>query len=182
MRRHNDFYETSAYAVTELIRNVRLDGDVLFECCVGTGAISKPLSICFPDKKIFTNDIDKMLPASQHFDAANPANWANYTLPAPNETIDWTITNPPFNSAFKILINAYDNSTKGVAFLLRLSFLEPTYERQHWLSDHPPNKLIVLPRFSFTGDGKTDSVTCAWMVWEKSMPWKKDNSILISKK
>jgi hypothetical protein len=36
-----------------------------------------------------------------------------------------------------------------------------------WLAEHPPTKLIVLPRISFTGDGKTDSVTCAWYVWER---------------
>lgn len=55
----------------------------------------------------------------------------------------------------------------GVAMLLRLSYLEPTKDRGHWLNDHPPTQMIVLPRISFTGDGKTDSVTCAWMIWHK---------------
>ena len=41
-------------------------------------------------------------------------------------------------------------------------------DRGAWLNEHPPTTLIVLPRISFTGNGKTDSVTCAWMVWEKN--------------
>jgi hypothetical protein len=50
---------------------------------------------------------------------------------------------------------------------LRLSYLEPVRNRGAWLAAHPPTGLIVLPRISFTGDGQTDTVTCAWMVWDK---------------
>jgi hypothetical protein len=28
--------------------------------------------------------------------------------------------------------------------------------------------MLILPRISFTGDGKTDSVTVAWVIWDKS--------------
>lgn len=31
---------------------------------------------------------------------------------------------------------------------------------------NPPTRVYVCPRTSFTGDGRTDSVTCAWMIWE----------------
>jgi hypothetical protein len=51
--------------------------------------------------------------------------------------------------------------------LLRLSYLEPCNNRAEFLSVNPPS-LIVLPRISFTGDGKTDNVTCAWFVWDFS--------------
>jgi hypothetical protein len=61
--------------------------------------------------------------------------------------------------------------------LLRLSFLEPTRERGPWLAANPPDLVIVLPRISFTGDGKTDSVTCAWMIWDKDI---KDRGIVVS--
>lgn len=179
MRRKNDFYETNAYAVIELLRQVPIRG-VLFECCAGKGAISLPLREYFPTYPILTNDKDVSLPAGHHFDASKSENWERFVFP--NETIDWTITNPPFSTAFKILVNAYDHSKLGVAFLLRLSFLEPTYQRQDWLDEHPPDKLIVLPRFSFTGDGKTDSVTCAWMVWDKASPWSQSHAITISRK
>jgi len=180
MRRKNDFYETSAFAVIELVKHINIKG-VLFECCAGKGAISIPLRMHYPTSPIYTNDIDQSLPADQHFDATKKENWMHYTLPTDNETIDWTITNPPFNKAYKILVNAYEHSRLGVAMLLRLSFLEPTYERQDWLAEYPPDELIVLPRFSFTGDGKTDSVTCAWFIWGKVRRWEY-NQIKIVKK
>jgi hypothetical protein len=72
---------------------------------------------------------------------------------------------PDGECAFKILTNALF-TCKKVAMLLRLSFLEPTRERGPWLAKNPPDLVIVLPRISFTGDGKTDSVTCAWMIWD----------------
>jgi len=50
---------------------------------------------------------------------------------------------------------------------LRLSYLEPCQNRAQWLADHPLTKLIVLPRISFNGSGKTDSCTTAWMIWDK---------------
>ena len=81
--------------------------------------------------------------------------------------IGWTITNPLFNLASQIVPKAYAASSVGVAFLLRLSYLEPCVDRGNWLAQHPPNKLIIMPRISFTGDGKTDSATTAWFVWIK---------------
>lgn len=81
---------------------------------------------------------------------------------------DWIITNPPFNKAFSILTMALSRC-ENVAMILRLSFLEPTKTRGIFLSITPPSGLIILPRMSFTEDGKTDSVTCAWMIWSKEI-------------
>jgi hypothetical protein len=39
--------------------------------------------------------------------------------------------------------------------------------------EHSLSKLIVLPRISFTGNGKTDSVTCGWFIWIKDDSIKK---------
>ena len=36
-----------------------------------------------------------------------------------------------------------------------------------WLASHPPSQLIVLPRYSYTQDGKSDNCTTAWFVWLK---------------
>jgi hypothetical protein len=145
-----EFYPTGKKLVDILLENIKLKGRV-FECCNGQGHISRYLN------NPITNDI------TTGFDATNHMYW-NDINPKP----DWTVTNPPFSSAIKILYNAVHYSTLGVAFLLRLSFLEPTKDRVRFLSEKPPNKLIVLPRYSFSGDGKTDSVTCAWMIWDKS--------------
>lgn len=136
--------------------------DKLFEPCVGTGNIVKGFAGagCWT-----TADIDPSVKPDFVMDSALHANWAQLDIKGIKH--DWTITNPPFNCAFDILKNALEFSNEGVILLLRLSFLEPTFERGKWLSEHPPSKIIVLPRISFTNDGKCDSVTTCWMVWDK---------------
>lgn len=70
--------------------------------------------------------------------------------------------------------------------MLRLSFREPTSKgfprkvlrdgrivgasspRGPWLAEHPPSRLLTLPRYSFTGDGHSDSVTTEWVIWTKA--------------
>ena len=148
MRRDLDFYPTGKKLVDILLSNIKLEGKI-FEPCVGQGHISKYLN------NPITNDI------KGGFDAQNHLYWADIKP-------DWTVTNPPFSSAYLIVVNAVHYSTLGAAILLRLSFLEPTKEREKFLVRQPPNKLIILPRYSFTNDGKTDSVTCAWMIWDKT--------------
>lgn len=158
MRRPNDYYPTGSKLVSALLPHIDIINSKVIEPCNGNGHISKFL-IC---KELITNDIaHDVSNGSSGWDARNHINWLNLN-------VDWTITNPPFNQAFRILCNAHYYSKVGVAFLLRLSFLEPTIERGEWLNKNPPNKLIVLPRYSFTQDGKTDSVTSAWMVWDRT--------------
>jgi hypothetical protein len=161
LRRANDFYPTPSWAERELDRRVPIVGAVA-EPCVGAGDLIRHRT-----DVAWTNDIDDAKPATHHMDARSPNAWALFP------PCDWVITNPPFNHALAILDSALDRARVGVAFLLRLSFLEPTTGtarhagRADWLAAHPPCRLIVLPRISFTGDGNTDSVTCAWMVWSR---------------
>lgn len=161
MRRKNDFYPTPEWATRELVSRVTVSG-LISEPCAGDFAIVRVLADqpkCF----VISSDIDRGREGcSTYGDATDIRFWC-----ALGRT-DWVITNPPFNQAAQIVPLAYEHATFGIAMLLRLSYLEPVEDRGAWLSEHPPTKLIVLPRISFTNDGKTDSVTCAWMVWEKS--------------
>lgn len=156
-RRPMDFYATADWMVEELLRRVTPFGAV-FECCAGAGDIAEPLRR--RGHRVITNDLDATRACDSADDARNTWLWER-TIP------DWTITNPPFKVATPIVENALRYSRAGVAMLLRLTWLEPTRDRADLLGRCPPTKLIVLPRYSFTGDGKTDSVTCAWMVWER---------------
>lgn len=159
-RRENDFYPTPEFATKALLENVPIGGIVL-EPCSGDGDIVRVL---------------KKHPGIEHV-TTNDLSWyrhAQYQEDATKQTIydmadfDWIVTNPPFSHAYEILERAHKNAEYGVALLLRLSFLEPTYKRGPFLFETPPNKLLILPRISFTGDGKTDSTTCAWIIWDKS--------------
>lgn len=172
-RRPHDAYYTPGHAVDALKKH--WDGwkraDYLIEPCVGGGDI---LHAFDEVENWVTADIDRTVGADlvrdmtrqESWDSLLPCHWFEDTGPQllSNGVV---ITNPPFSSAFEIISLAVQN-TKAVAALLRLFFLEPTQKRGPWLEKNPPDLVIVLPRISFTGDGKTDSVTCAWMVWDKN--------------
>lgn len=161
MRRNHDFYPTPAWATEELIRRVGIYGGIL-ECCAGDGAMANVLET-MSGVKVWRNDVIDTMPRLTHqFDATRRDRWDSLDM-----RCDWIITNPPFNQAAQIVPLAYENAAIGIAMLLRLSYLEPVEDRGEWLNQYPPTQLIVLPRISFTGDSKTDSVTCAWMVWKK---------------
>jgi hypothetical protein len=167
MRRANDFYPTPAWATDLLLQQAGLCGDLCAELCCGNNDITRQLRASGRFSRVLTNDLDKTRDSDTHYDAARRMTYSRYAdlgwaMPC------WVVTNPPFNAAAQIVPLAYDFATIGIAMLLRLSFLEPVEDRGAWLNEHPPTSMIVLPRISFTGDGKTDSVTCAWMVWEKS--------------
>lgn len=157
MRRRLDQYFTPAHATQELMRHVQLRGNV-FECCVGDRGIYDELAGW---DVLWSNDIDPDLQADYHEDITQPWEFGF-------DKCDWVVSNSPFSVAATVVRAAYNYSRIGIAMLLRLSFLEPCENRGKWLAAHPSTKLIVLPRISFTGDGKTDSVTCAWMVWDKT--------------
>ena len=78
----------------------------------------------------------------------------------------WTIGNPPFNDAERHVRHALDISRTGVAFLLRLAFLESSARVPFWTA-HPPAEVYVFSRRpSFTG-GKTDACPYGWFIWRR---------------
>jgi hypothetical protein len=175
MRRPHDQYFTPASACEVL--KAHWDGwkscDVLVEPCVGDGDIVK----AFPDCWWYTCDIDTTKNPKLIADMTNSFRWHDIKSRATTYKVG-VITNPPFSHAYEFIAGALLIGCP-VAALLRLSFLEPTKKRGMFLSNNPPDLVIVLPRISFTGDGKTDSVTCAWMIWDKDI---KDKGVRVSAK
>lgn len=163
-RKANDFYPTPAGATKTLLKLYPGISGVVWECCTGAGDITNVLKEG-SDRTVITNDIDQSKDADYHVDLSTPIGWFALLqeLPSP----DWIVTNPPFCHAPGMVPLAYEHAQIGIAMLLRLTFLEPCDNRIDFLSHHPPTKLIVLPRISFTGDGGTDSVCTAWMIWDK---------------
>ena len=163
MRRTLDSYPTPGRLTQALLASVLIEGVVL-EPCAGAGRIVEVLQASPAVRGVLANDIDLDF-GRGGYDATDP-NAGIWRHP-----VDWVVTNPPFNQAMPILANAWDAAQEGVALLLRLSFLEPTNGRGAWLDAHAGylSDLIVFgsPRPSFTGDGRTDSATVAWMVWRR---------------
>ena len=157
-----DFYKTSEKLTDTLLSTVDIEGSIL-EPCAGDGAIAQLLPNCY------TNDID-------------PDHETDYTIDATSHSAwnllgewDWIVTNPPFKDANLILENAWDYSKVGIAFLLRLSYLEPTESRRDFLyrtEDHLRFIIPFNPRPKFRLDRKgSDSVTVAWFIWLKDFSW-----------
>lgn len=154
--RSYNLYETPAWQTKALRSRVYISGTML-ECCSGDGSIVRQ----FPDCNVISNDIDTKHKADYRNDVLYPVPWTKFP------EFDWVVTNPPFNCAINILQHAHKRARIGVALLLRLSFLEPTKKREEFLVKNPPSVMLVLPRWSYTMDGSTDSVTTAWFVWAK---------------
>ncbi|MCU0547267.1 MAG: SAM-dependent methyltransferase [Oscillatoriaceae cyanobacterium Prado104] len=165
MRHPNDFYPTPKLLTKQLIDRIPIHlSDSIFEPCAGDGAIVHFLQQL--GYSIEGNDIDPQFGWNYDLGDATKDMWVSLrTRP------DWVITNPPFDRAHLILPLAYECATVGVAFLLRLTYLEPAGNRGEWLRSQSPNfsNLIIFgqPRPSFTNNGKVDSCTVAWMVWRK---------------
>lgn len=164
-RRSLDNYPTPSRLTDALLREVPIYGSVL-EPCAGEGLMARALqSLDRPIvRQVYCNDIDPLYGYAEAQDAADPKTglW--------RLKMDWVVTNPPYAQAMPILASAYRCAKVGVAFLLRLSFLEPTNGRREWLQAHQGelSHLLIFgsPRPSFTDDGRTDSATVAWMVWQ----------------
>ncbi len=155
-----DFYETPNWQTESLLKRVSING-LICEPCVGDSSIANH----FIQENLVTNDINPKWEADYHYDAAQKNDlWLHLQG---QDQPDWIVTNPPFNQAMPILKQSFRCARIGVAMLLRLTFLEPTKERSDFLNANPPTRLIVLPRWSYKANRKTDSVTTAWMVWKK---------------
>ena len=170
-RRVLDSYETPPHYVHPLLALIGpLAGLSVYEPCVGKWHLARFLNEA---RHLATNDIDPACAADMHYDARSERAWPPAPIIDRNDQIDWTITNPPFSDELTILQHALYCS-RNVAFLARLSFLEPTRSRIEFWCRHPPTDVIVLPRYSFRlndlGKRQTDSVTCCWLVWREGRP------------
>lgn len=155
-RHLNDTYFTPRKAVEYLLKYYSIKGRIL-ECCAGKGHISNILKEKGYD--VITNDINPNFNSDYNYNAKEFKDFLN---------IDWTISNPPFNQFLPILKNSYKISTKGVIFLLRLSALEPCYDRWEFFNIFLTG-IISIPRISFTNDGKTDNISTAWFIFDKNV-------------
>jgi hypothetical protein len=162
-----DLYETMAPLTLALLSIEDVGGSVV-EPCAGPGAMARILVADGRFTSILTNDINPAYSTDYTGDAKDPraAVW--------QRPFGWCISNPPFADAADILRLAWAHCGVGVAFLLRVTFSEPTKGRGQWLVDASDSMTRSMtfgsPRPDFTGDGG-DSATTAWFVWRKGWSW-----------
>ena len=146
--------------------DIKVNG-YIFEPCVGTGNVVQALRELGFKNQIITNDIDDKVTAVMHRDVSKQMIWEALSQSAIGSP-DWVITNPPFSLASTIIEYAYYYAKSGVIFFLPITYTEPTLDKDYWLYKNPPAGQLVLPRTSFSGDGKYAARTCCWFIWDKN--------------
>lgn len=171
-----DAYYTPEGLPEALIREADLRGGFAWEPHAGGGSFVRPLQAFVEDGQLdglWASDINPEAPGVADFpDGAGVDFLAVGRDDVPLPSIDYIIGNPPYNEAEEHVRKALELVEFGgmVAFLLRLGFLESQKRLAFW-REHPAQRMYALvPRPSFSGDGKTDGQAYAWFVWIKGLP------------
>jgi hypothetical protein len=86
------------------------------------------------------------------------------------ETVNWTITNPPFRLAEQFIEQASRSSTDGVAMIVRTAFLEGVGRYNGLFKRNPPSLVlqfaerVVMHKGKLSAKGSTATAYC-WLVW-----------------
>ena len=115
-----------------------------------------------PPSSFRCGKLNARLPADGHMDAAS-VEFVEHFLEEGRRP-EWFVTSPPYRNALTFVKNACRIATVGVAFKLRLSFLEPVVSRAQWLTENPPSTVVVLSRAMYRG--RQSSGVEAWFVWK----------------
>ena len=184
-RHKNDFYQTPELLTKELLKRVVIKGNIL-EPCAGKSAMTKVLKQYPWDKMryVLESDLAWEDTKSHPVDATTKEFWewwrAHFSFYAPECSLNWVVTNPPFSKAHEILPLAFDSVETGVAFLLRSTYSEPCKNRADWLIQHADNlryRIDINPRPRFRAEGGSDLATVTWFVWLKEWSWKEQFDI-----
>lgn len=81
--------------------------------------------------------------------------------------VHWTITNPPFNRAAEFIARALENSTDGVAMLVRNSFLEGEGRYNGIYSKIPPRHVLQFTERLVMQKGKLPNPNKSVRVWDE---------------
>lgn len=90
----------------------------------------------------------------------------------PAMAVDWVITNPPFKLAEAFLLQALKQSRRGVALLVRSTFLEGIRRYHTVFSPHPPalvaqfTERVPMVKGRYDPQASTATAYC-WLVWRK---------------
>ena len=82
---------------------------------------------------------------------------------------EWLVASPPYRNGLVLLKNACRIAIVGVAFKLRLGFLEPIVSRAQWLIQSQPSTVMVLSRAVYRGRQSSGVEACfVWKVHQET--------------
>lgn len=158
-RQKEDFYPTPSYAVEELLKREKFNGNI-WECACGDGAISEVL------KKIGFNVISTDLINRGY---GNQADFLRSNL-----IVDNIITNPPYKTALDFVLKAKQQSKNKIAMFLKTVWLESESRYNMFQDTKFPLKVMYQfsKRVTLYKDGikmkNSGMIAYAWYVWDKS--------------
>lgn len=120
-------------------------------------------------------------PLREHFESVEASDIHDYGAGFPVRDylfgsfppVDWTITNPPFRLAEQFIVKALQESTNGVAVIVRSAFLEGKSRYAQLFAPHPPDSIlqfterVVMHKGRLSRDGSTATAYC-WIVFRRS--------------
>jgi hypothetical protein len=176
-----EFFPTPPWATRALLDDVLDDGplgDSVWEPCAGLGHMSEVLKERF--RRVHATDVmnypldgggfARNLCGVEWFDFLD----SDAAPPAPHP--DWIITNPPFATAPDMLENALRRARVGVAFLLRLQWIEGERRYYKIYSERAPTFIapfverVPMCEGGWDMDGST-ATSYAWFVWLNFNGW-----------
>ncbi|CAM9634333.1 unnamed protein product [Pylaiella littoralis] len=162
-----DRYCTSPEAVDALLGAVGITGCVLDMCCGPTDAVATRLR---STSEVLTNDVSSGRPADTNLDASLESFPEDFLAANSGKRPEWVVTSPPYNNALTFVKAAMSLATKGVAFKMPLSFLEPCADRGGWLKTNPPSVCVFLRRAKYTraNNAKMGEFWGVWYTQEMS--------------
>ncbi len=160
-----DFFPTppwAARAICEAVRDLDPEATTMSEPACGQGHFAEPAKEYF-----------KHVEASDVHDYGYGAVRDFLFMPRLTPSIDWVITNPPFQLAQEFAETGLRVAWRGVALLTRLSFVA-TIGRFHLIFGRPADSVIVfcervgMQLGSWDPDGSTMTEYCA-VIWSKNV-------------
>jgi hypothetical protein len=152
------FYRTPNSRFLSLPIKTMVGQDLVLDPCAGYHDLSQHFS------NVLTADLFDYPRVKQDFllDATLESSWK---FLAASTSFDWVVIHPPFAIAPKVVPLAFKYAKKGIAFLLRLSYLEPCSDRAEWLKKHKGNLSDLIVFLESTVE--MNFVTLAWFVWQR---------------
>lgn len=160
-----DFFPTPPWATRALCEWIAGHGSTVammkaWDPACGEGHMSRPLAEYFETVK--ASDIAPY----------NGAGTVQDFLFSDYCTADWIITNPPFRLAERFAAHAFKLSQRGVALLVRTSFLEGQERFRELFDVSPPTDIlqfterVPMHKGRLEKSGSTATAYC-WLVWHK---------------
>lgn len=148
-----------------LLKGEIIGTDTVWEPACNRGYMAKPLSEYF--NTVHTSDIHDYGWKGQH-------RVTDFLFPhsEPEDKIDWIITNPPFRLAEDFIFRGLEVARKGIAVIVRTSFMEGVRRYNGIFKDSPPTYVaqyaerVPMHKARYDPNGTT-ATSYAWFVWKK---------------